>query len=60
MRADQLAEILILCQQNPILAESQIHDNRIIRTGQKFCHREHIMPCSTERSNHREITAFVG
>lgn len=34
-----------------MLAESHIHDDRIVRTGQEFRDCEHIMLYSTERSN---------
>lgn len=51
IRVDQLTKILILCQENPMLAEGHIHDNRIVRTGHEFRDCEHIMLCGTERSN---------
>jgi hypothetical protein len=57
---DKLAKIFIFCQENVLLAQRQIHDHRVIGAGCQFCNRKHIMTDSTERSDDRKISAFVG
>jgi len=41
---DQVAEILVLCQQQPILAIRTIHDLRIGRTRRNVSHVNNVTP----------------
>lgn len=57
---DKLTEIFVFGQENTLLANSQVHDRCVIRTGCQLCDRAHIMARGAERTNDRKIAAFVG
>jgi hypothetical protein len=56
----QLTKILILRQENPILAAGHVQHNDIIRTRCKLCDREHVMACDAKRSHDGEVATLVG
>jgi hypothetical protein len=60
IREDQVPEVFIFRQQQPVLAPREIENQAVVCTGREFGNTHHVVTCRPPFADNSEVTAFIG
>ncbi len=59
MSKEELPEVLILCDQDPILTDSPLNNLYIVSLSKPFGHSEYIVSGLSQSADYSKITTFI-